>query len=417
MSLDLRKIDGNITDSTLVGHGSYGRVYRVKRSAQFQSAPTHSDNIKHLMAVKVTHLDLDDNIDAMGIVHEIQILKALKSVCHPNIIKLHACALKGDYLLAYMEYMPTNLVEAISTNLLSPQHVGHFTTYLLRAISFLHASDVLHCDIKPANVMVDMPRFRFADSLKLIDFGLSTLGKCPIKRDYVVTRWYRPPELLLGQTNYTSAVDVWGAACTILEMNSAAPKLKAPKPGVVYSRALFKGRDTADQLRLALMISQPTDKQLSVMTGDVQNSSSCPPETLPVIRSYLADRSPRSDCPFRECTEIKTHLRTFWDKRTSVCTPLHDGIQHIMEQSLVFDPQDRPSAQVLCDQVFKCMNDDACDNSSCLSVSSETATELDHAAVRIDSELELVQFSSREFFVVAKLYNAIRNQEFEAFPE
>ncbi len=87
---------------------------------------------------------------------------------------------------------------------------------LLEGLYFIHTSKILHRDMKAANVLITK-----SGTLKLADFGLArpllkTSDACYTNR--VVTLWYRPPELLLGERQYTTAIDMWGAGCIMAEM-------------------------------------------------------------------------------------------------------------------------------------------------------------------------------------------------------
>uniref|UniRef100_A0A4U6UJ88 [RNA-polymerase]-subunit kinase n=1 Tax=Setaria viridis TaxID=4556 RepID=A0A4U6UJ88_SETVI len=101
---------------------------------------------------------------------------------------------------------------------------------LLKGLHYCHVNNVLHRDIKGANLLISGGKL-----LKLADFGLAR----PFTREgtftnHVITLWYRPPELLLGATNYAEAVDIWSVGCIFAEF-----LLKKP---------LFPGRTEQDQL-------------------------------------------------------------------------------------------------------------------------------------------------------------------------
>ena len=91
---------------------------------------------------------------------------------------------------------------------------------MLKGIAFCHAKKVLHRDLKPQNILVDQK-----DNLKIADFGLARIACHPFRpftRD-IVTLWYRPPEILLGCDEYSTAVDMWAVGCIFAEMHISTP--------------------------------------------------------------------------------------------------------------------------------------------------------------------------------------------------
>ncbi len=87
---------------------------------------------------------------------------------------------------------------------------------MAKALLFLHSGNVIHRDIKPSNVLVNMD-----GSVKLADFGISKVIRSKermLMTDYVATRWYRPPEVLLGSPIYGKPVDMWGFGCCLVEL-------------------------------------------------------------------------------------------------------------------------------------------------------------------------------------------------------
>jgi serine/threonine protein kinase len=99
---------------------------------------------------------------------------------------------------------------------------------LLRALKYIHSANVLHRDLKPSNVLIDC-------EIKVCDFGLArTDSQVGLMTEYVTTRWYKAPELLISQDTYDTAVDMWAAGCILAE--------------VLLRRPLFTGKNAIDQL-------------------------------------------------------------------------------------------------------------------------------------------------------------------------
>ena len=95
---------------------------------------------------------------------------------------------------------------------------------IARGLKFLHTAKIMHRDIKPSNICINQDC-----TAKITDFGLSRVlkenkKKAPITMtDYVATRWYRPPEILLGASNYSFSVDIWAFGCVLAEIYMNQP--------------------------------------------------------------------------------------------------------------------------------------------------------------------------------------------------
>ena len=157
----------------------------------------------------------------------------------PSLASQEAFRRKGKLYLVF-EYVERNLLEVLEQrpNGLNPETVRRYIWQLVRAISWCHRSDVVHRDIKPENLLVD-PESRSNSALKLCDFGFArALTRAKTARepltDYVATRWYRAPELLLGSDAYGFEVDQWAIGCIMGELIDGQP--------------LFPGESDVDQL-------------------------------------------------------------------------------------------------------------------------------------------------------------------------
>lgn len=130
----------------------------------------------------------------------------------------------------------------IRTQQLSDDHCQYFLYQTLRGLKALHSAQVLHRDLKPSNLLLNANC-----DLKICDFGLARSAAKPddtggtgFMTEYVATRWYRAPEIMLTFKQYTKAIDVWSVGCILAEMLSGKP--------------LFPGRDYHHQLSLTLEI-------------------------------------------------------------------------------------------------------------------------------------------------------------------
>lgn len=132
-------------------------------------------------------------------------------------------------------------------NILSMNNVKIFLFQLLRGLSYCHRRRILHRDLKPQNLLINDK-----GELKLADFGLARAKSVPTKTysNEVVTLWYRPPDVLLGSTEYSTPIDMWGVGCIFFEMASGRP--------------LFPGSTVEDQLQLIFsLLGTPDDSTWS----------------------------------------------------------------------------------------------------------------------------------------------------------
>ncbi|KAL8707843.1 MAG: hypothetical protein Q9220_007197 [cf. Caloplaca sp. 1 TL-2023] len=170
-------------------------------------------------------------------------IKLLKMLSHPNVLRLEEMAVertKGEgrkkaimYMVTpYMDHDLSGLLENPKVHFSEPQ-IKCYMLQLLQGLQYLHASKILHRDMKAANLLINNRGI-----LQIADFGLARpyddpapqpgKGGGEAKRDYttlVVTRWYRPPELLLQLRRYTTAIDMWGVGCVFGEMFKGKPIL------------------------------------------------------------------------------------------------------------------------------------------------------------------------------------------------
>ena len=137
---------------------------------------------------------------------------------HDNIVKLREVMVEKNDCYMVFEYLSHDLTGLLNhpTFKLDDSHKKDLAKQLFEGLDYLHRRGVLHRDIKAANILVSN-----TGQLKLADFGLARFYAKRSKLDYtnrVITIWYRSPELLLGETQYGPAVDIWSAACVLVEI-------------------------------------------------------------------------------------------------------------------------------------------------------------------------------------------------------
>ncbi|NWY45069.1 CDKL2 protein, partial [Sylvia atricapilla] len=203
----------------LVGEGSYGVVTKCRNRENGQ-----------IVAVK-KFLESDDDEAVRKIaLREIKLLKQLR---HENLVNLlDVCKRKKRWYLVFefVDHTVLNDLEA-SPSGLDYDRVRKYLFQIMRAIAFCHSHNIIHRDIKPENILVSQ-----SGIVKLCDFGfarpLAASGE--VYTEYVATRWYRAPELLVGDSKYGRPVDVWAIGSLITEMLTGEP--------------LFPGDSDIDQL-------------------------------------------------------------------------------------------------------------------------------------------------------------------------
>lgn len=234
-----RRISFNVSEhyqiQDVVGEGAYGIV----------CSAVHTPSGQKVAIKKITPFDR-----SMFCLRTLREIKLLRYFNHENIISildiqrpLSLDSFHEVYLI--QELMETDLHRVIRTQTLSDDHCQYFIYQTLRALKAMHSANVLHRDLKPSNLLLNANC-----DLKVCDFGLarsaaSTDDNFGFMTEYVATRWYRAPEIMLTFQEYTKAIDIWSVGCILAEMLSGRP--------------IFPGKDYHDQLTLILdVLGTPT---------------------------------------------------------------------------------------------------------------------------------------------------------------
>ena len=175
-----------------------------------------------------------------------------------------------DLYLVY-ELMEADLSKIISTpQCLSDDHIQFFVFQILKGLHYVHSAGVLHRDLKPSNLLVNSDCH-----LKIADFGLARYQDDGLLHltEYVATRWYRAPEVILSWQQYTNAIDIWSVGCIMAELYLRQP--------------LFQGRDFMHQIkRITDILGSPTERDLQCVTN-------------PNSRDFLLSLGQKPSVPFK----------------------------------------------------------------------------------------------------------------------
>ena len=221
-----------------VGEGTYGVVYKCQNKFT-----------KSFVALKKIRLENEDEGIPSTAIREISILKQMH---HQNIIKLIEIINGDKKLYLVFEYMDHDLKKYLDLNggPLPPKLVKSYLYQIAAAIRYCHAKRILHRDLKPQNLLIDNQGI-----IKLADFGLARAFGVPIKTltHEVLTLWYRAPEILLGQKEYSTPVDIWSLGLIFYEM--------------AHRKPLFAGDSEIDQIfKIFQMYGTPTEKEWNGIT-------------------------------------------------------------------------------------------------------------------------------------------------------
>ncbi|XP_021494574.1 cyclin-dependent kinase-like 3 isoform X2 [Meriones unguiculatus] len=191
-----------------VGEGSYGTVMKCK----------HKDTGR-IVAIKIFYEKPEKSVNKIA-TREIKFLKQFR---HENLVNLIDVFKQKKKIHLVFEFIDHTVLDELQhyCHGLESKRLRKYLFQILRAIDYLHNNNIIHRDIKPENILVSQ-----SGVTKLCDFGFArTLAPGDVYTDYVATRWYRAPELVLKDTSYGKPVDIWALGCMIVEMATGHPYL------------------------------------------------------------------------------------------------------------------------------------------------------------------------------------------------
>eukprot|EP00516_Mucochytrium_quahogii_P011279 CAMPEP_0203785966 /NCGR_PEP_ID=MMETSP0100_2-20121128/1332_1 /ASSEMBLY_ACC=CAM_ASM_000210 /TAXON_ID=96639 /ORGANISM=" , Strain NY0313808BC1" /LENGTH=577 /DNA_ID=CAMNT_0050688151 /DNA_START=305 /DNA_END=2038 /DNA_ORIENTATION=- len=214
-----------VTDQ--LGDGTYGSVLKAVNKSTGE-----------VVAIKKMKKEFHSWEECMNL-REVMSLKKLN---HPNIVKLKEVIRENNQLFFVFEYMSENLYETMKARpkMLPEASIRNMIYQILQGLAFMHKHGFFHRDIKPENLLCK------GESVKIADFGLAReIRSRPPYTDYVSTRWYRAPEVLLRSTTYNSPIDLWACGCIMAELFTLRP--------------LFPGSSETDEIyKICSVLGSPT---------------------------------------------------------------------------------------------------------------------------------------------------------------
>ncbi|XP_076800979.1 uncharacterized protein LOC143445628 [Clavelina lepadiformis] len=276
-----------------IGTGAYGVVYSAIDTKQSQ----------HVAIKKIVN-PFDVLMTAKRTLRELKLLLHFK---HDNVVAIKDIIqttqnIKDVYVV--MDLMESDLHNIIrSDQLLTAEHICYFLYQLLRGLKYIHSANVIHRDLKPSNLLVNENC-----ELKIGDFGMAKgVSRKPedhkmFMTEYVATRWYRAPELMLSIGEYSQSIDMWSVGCIFAEM--------------IGRKQIFPGRHYVHQLHLVISIlGSPAQDLVKNIKSDR-------------VRNYVQSL-PRKD---------PVQLKTLYPKAT-------ERMLELLYSFLQFDPDKRPTAE------------------------------------------------------------------------
>ncbi|XP_067899825.1 cyclin-dependent kinase-like 2 isoform X2 [Heterodontus francisci] len=276
----------------LVGEGTYGSVMKCRHKETGQ-----------IVAVKRFQDRDDDRLVKKIAVREIRFLKQFR---HENLVNLIEVFKQKKRLFLVFEFVDHTVLDDLERfpNGLESKRLRKCLIQVLRATEYLHKNNIIHRDIKPENVLVSG-----SGVVKLCDFGFARTLAAPGEpyTEYVATRWYRAPELVVGDTKYGKPVDIWAFGCMSIEMATGNPYLPGNSDLDQIHKIVTQVGNLTPRLK-ALFSKNPTFA--GVCLPDIQRPESpekrllrCNPLlTLLVKKCLQMDPDKRSSC-----TELLKH--------------------------------------------------------------------------------------------------------------
>ncbi|KAG7471982.1 hypothetical protein MATL_G00103810 [Megalops atlanticus] len=271
-----------------VGSGAYGTV-----------CSAIDQKTKEKVAIKKLYRPFQSLIHAKRAYRELRLLRHIQHenvICLLDVFTPDSSLEKFQTFYMVMPFVAQDLGHIMKRRRLTDRIITYLFYQILRGLKYIHSAGIIHRDLKPSNLAVNENC-----ELKILDFGLARHTESEMT-GYVVTRWYRAPEVILNWMHYSQTVDVWSAACILAEM--------------ITGQVLFPGSDSIDQLKKILNLTGTPHPSL------VQKMQSKD------ARSYVQSLPPQKKKNFRE-----------------VFSSMDAKAVEILEGMLLLDPEKRMTAK------------------------------------------------------------------------
>ncbi|XP_019361832.1 PREDICTED: cyclin-dependent kinase-like 3 isoform X2 [Gavialis gangeticus] len=252
-----------------VGEGSYGTVIKCKHKETGQ-----------IVAIKIFYEKPEKSVNKTAM-REIKFLKQFHHENLVNLIEVFRQKKKIHLVFEFIDHTVLDEVQCYSHGL-DNKRLKRYLFQIFRAVGYLHSNNIIHRDIKPENVLVSQNGI-----IKLCDFGFARTLAAPgdIYTDYVATRWYRAPELVLKDTVYGKPVDIWALGCMIIEMATGNPYLPSSSDLDLLHKIVTKVGNLTPHLQ-SVFIKNPVFS--GVVLPEVQHPKNAR-KKYPKLGALLAD--------------------------------------------------------------------------------------------------------------------------------
>ncbi|CAN8251789.1 unnamed protein product [Cochlearia groenlandica] len=246
-----------------INEGTYGIVYKAR-----------DEKTKETVALKKIKMKEDRYEEEYGFpLTSLREINILLSCNHPSIVNVKEVVVGGKnnsdvyMVMEHLEHDLKGLMER-KKQPFSTSEVKCLMKQLLEGVKYLHTNWIIHRDLKPSNLLMNN-----TGELKICDFGMARQYGSPIKpyTQMVITQWYRPPELLLGAKQYSTAVDMWSIGCIMAELLSHKP--------------LFPGKSELDQLqKIFAVLGTPSEDIWPGFTSLPNSKAKFPSQSYNLLR-------------------------------------------------------------------------------------------------------------------------------------
>lgn len=330
---------------SVLGRGTFGKVYKVIRKSD-----------EKLFAVKKIKLD-DDDKDNCSLV-EITVLKYLTDKCSKssskgiqNIINLYDFYIYNNNMNLILEYMDCDLHDIIKKSkkskkirsnqtYLTDSNIKLYSFQILNGLNFCHKNNIIHRDLKPSNILINFsPDGKH--TLKICDFGMSKITKVSSRyTPKLCTLSYRAPELVFEKESYCEKVDIWSFGCILYELYSTCLLFSCSHKGDMLFEIL-------DMIPIYPLNNFDNESSYDENSDDSDLSEGCGKYSWLDGEPYNfnPDRLVRKNYDIPGIKKVFDKIKyEFTDENN------YFNLIHMLESTVIFDPEDRYSA----DQLLNC---------------------------------------------------------------